>query len=124
MEQFKKKGCKRLALALTLVAGGAFAQTAQMTATSTANSLFVTPATGFISATIISTTGTIAATLPTNSRTINAIMCNLRDSSGNEKNAQITVSSTTSRVIVAASGQASSTLAVNDRLNCHISYER
>lgn len=124
MTQFKKKGCKRLALALTLVSGVAFAQTAQMTATSTANSLFVTSATGFISATIVSTTDTIGAALPTSSRTINAIVCALRDSNGNHKPAQITVSSTTSRVLVAASGQASSTLAVNDRLNCHISYER
>lgn len=115
---------KLVTLALVAAAGAAQAQTANTTATSSLNPYMIPPATGYISATLTSTTQPVAAALPSTSKAINSILCSLRDSSGNLKGAQVSVSSTTNRVIVANSGQASGTIAVGDRLNCFISYER
>jgi hypothetical protein len=113
-----------LTAVLALTAGVASAATSGTTVSAAVNPYLGTaPATGYVSATVTSTASPRIA-LPSTSKTINALTCVTRDGSGNQVPRAITVSSGDLVIASAGGGQVSGTLAVGDRVNCIISYER
>ncbi|TGT42777.1 hypothetical protein [Mesorhizobium sp. M8A.F.Ca.ET.165.01.1.1] len=112
----------KLASVMTLMGASAFAASSNVTATSKMNSIYTPPAIGYVSATIVSTTNPKVA-LPSSVKTLDAFTCTVRDSNGNMVPRDIDVVGT-DLTIGTASGQASGTLAVGDRINCIVNYER
>jgi len=108
--------------AFSLLAGAATAATSGTTVAAAVNPYMTPPVTGYVSATVTSTASPRIA-LPTISKTINSLVCDVRDSAGRSVPRDIEVSGT-DIVISTATGITSGTLAVGDTVKCIISYER
>lgn len=108
--------------ALVAVAGFAHAATSGTTVTSANPNLFQPPAVAYVSATVTTVGAPVLAALPSTTKTINSLVCNAHDSSRNRKNANVFVSGTD--IAIMSSGQDSSTIAIGDRVNCIVFYER
>lgn len=132
MTIFKKKGKKgpkcnvALTAALAFVAASSFAASNNMTVSSTINPYISSaPVFGTISATITSTTAPVAMALPIapTSKHILGFNCTARDTSHNAvpRNYQVSGSDI---VVASATGQASGTVAVGDRVTCIVNYQR
>lgn len=125
---FKKKGkkgpkCKLLAAALTFVAASSFAASNSVTISSTlAPYKSSAPVIGYISATTTSTTN-VRLALPSSTKTLNSFVCQTRDTNGVANPRDYDISGT-DIVVSTATGMASGTLAVGDRINCLVNFER
>lgn len=114
-----------LTAVLALTAGTAAAATSGTTVTSGNASMGTVPAISYISATVTNVTAPVYIGLPiaTTTKTLLSHACVVRDTNFNVVPRNIQVSNTTD-ILIASSGQASGTLAVGDRVNCVLYYQR
>ena len=125
MKDETMKNVLKLTAALALVAGVASAATSGTTVISSNTTVGVPPIMGFVSATVTNVTAPVYIALPpvAATKTVNSLVCTVHDTNWHAVPRNIRISNTTD-ILIANSSLASGTLAVGDRVNCTVHFER